>query len=381
MKINKSYKFRLYPSIEQEQMIIKTLGCNRFVYNYYLDKQIKLYEKNKKILTVKECLEDFKILVKNNDFLLNVDQSPLRASIFSMVDNFRNNLKLGKYPRFRSKHRKESYKTNYFVYNYYGENIKVDLINHTISITNLDNVKLKGYNDLKEIGKILFVYIMKDLTDKFYAIVVTEEIVENKSIDYSKIVGIDVGIKDLVITSDFKKYENDKQIVKYEKKIKLFQKRLSNKIYGSKNYYKMRKKLDILFDKLRCSRRFWVHNITRELVNNYDVIVVEDLNVNDMVRDKNNGFNKCLYDASLSEIINQLEYKTKWSGKKLIKVNKYFPSSQICSNCGFRNNKLKDLNIREYECPNCHKNLDRDFNASINIRNEGIRILKLKENE
>ena len=243
LKINKSYKLRLYPSKEQEQMIIKTLGCSRFVYNYYLDKQIKLYKKSKKILTVRECLDDFKILVKKYDFLLNVDQSPLRASIFSMVDNFRNNLKLGKYPKFMCKHRKESYKTNFFVYNYYGENIKLDLINHTISITNLDNVKFKGYDNLKKIGKILFVYIMKDLTDKFYAIVVTEEMVESKNIDYSKIVGIDVGIKNLVITSDFKKYGNDKKIKKYEKRIKFYQKRLQKKTYGSSNYCKMRKQL------------------------------------------------------------------------------------------------------------------------------------------
>ena len=220
MLINKVYKFRIYPNEKQNKIILNTLGCTRYIYNYYLNKQIDLYEKSKKILTIKECLEDFKNLTNEKPFLKDVDLSPLRAAIFNMIDNFKKNLnKANKYPKFRRKYDNCTYKTDFFKSNLYGDNIKLDLINKSITLPKLKEIPIKGYKNLYNLdAKIISVIIIKETTDKLYASVIVEENINNEKKFPSTIVGIDLGIKDLVITSDLKKYTNLKFLNKYEKK-------------------------------------------------------------------------------------------------------------------------------------------------------------------
>ena len=376
MLINRTYKFRLYPNDEHKEIINKTFGCNRFVYNYYLDKKINTYEKSKNQLSLKECINDFKNLLEEYPFLKEVDSSSLRQSLFKLNDVFRNSLrdKTG-YPKHKCKFDKNSYKISMWTYTSYGNEyhtIELDLINRTISLPKLKNVKIRGYKNLDKInGRIISATVSKDLDNKYYVSVVVEENIVMSDFRPTTIIGIDLGIKDLIITSNYQKYQNEKAIEKYEKRIKQKQRRLSKKEKGSKNYYKLKQEIAKLYKKVKSARKYSINKITKEITDDFDIIVCESLKVKNMV--KNHNLAKAISDASFSEIVRQLEYKAKWKGKKLYKIDTYFPSSQICSNCGYKNPLLKNLDIREYTCPSCHTELDRDYNAAINICFEGLK--------
>lgn len=379
MKINKTYKFRLYPNKEQEIMINKIIGCSIVVYNYYLDKNIKRAKSKKILLRAIDCIKDIPNLEIEYPFIKEIDKSPLRCALFNLEDNIKKIKKDNKFPKFRSKYKKSSFQINMFAYTKYGknyQNITLDLDNHTITIPNIENIKMNGYKDLKHInGNILKVIISRDIDRKYYVCVATEEEINTNQdidIDITKAIGIDLGIKDLIITSNGKKYTNLKFLKNYEKKIAKLQKRLSKKQEKSKNYYKLITKISKEYKKLRNARKYTIHQITKEITDEFDIIITENLKIKSMIA--NGDLAKQLNDASLYEIIRQLEYKCKWKNKKFIKINSYYPSSQICHNCGYKNSTLKDLNIRNYTCPNCGTVLDRDINAAINIKNEGLKM-------
>ena len=377
MIINKAYKFRLYPNQNQKELINKTFGCTRLVYNYYLDKKINEYKTNKKSISSYECIKDLKNLYNDYPFLKEVDSMSLRCSLFNL-DNAYNKFfkdKFG-YPKFKSKFNKNSFRTNMITSEYKGRtyyNIKLDLIGKTITLPKLKNMKIRGYRKINKInGKIINATVSRELDDTYYVSVVVEEDIINYKFMPTTIVGLDLGIKDLVITSNYQKYKNEKIIEKYEKRIKQKQKRLAKKERGSHNYYKLKREIARIYKKIKNARKYLIHHITKDITDNNDIIVCETLKVKNMV--KNHHLAKVIEDASFSEIIRQLEYKTKWKGKKLYKIDTFYPSSQICSHCGYKNTLLKDLSIREYNCPNCNYELDRDYNASVNIMFEGLKL-------
>ena len=377
MIINKAYKFRLYPNQNQKELINKTFGCTRLVYNYYLDKKINEYKTNKKSISSYECIKDLKNLYNDYPFLKEVDSMSLRCSLFNL-DNAYNKFfkdKFG-YPKFKSKFNKNSFRTNMITSEYKGRtyyNIKLDLIGKTITLLKIKNMKIRGYRKINKInGKIINATVSRELDDTYYVSVVVEEDIINYKFMPTTIVGLDLGIKDLVITSNYQKYKNEKIIEKYEKRIKQKQKRLAKKERGSHNYYKLKREIARIYKKIKNARKYLIHHITKDITDNNDIIVCETLKVKNMV--KNHHLAKVIEDASFSEIIRQLEYKTKWKGKKLYKINTFYPSSQICSHCGYKNTLLKDLSIREYNCPNCNYELDRDYNASVNIMFEGLKL-------
>ena len=377
MKINKAYKFRLYLSNEQKILINKTFGCTRLVYNYYLNKKQKLYKNEKKNLSSYDCIKDLKNLYIEYPFLKEVDSMSLRCTLFDLDNSYQKFFKekLG-YPKYKSKYDRNSYRTN-FVTNVYKnktyENIKLDLINKTITLPKLKEVKIRGYRNLKNIqGRIINSTISREKDNKYYVSVVFEQELEENKIIPTKIIGLDLGVKDLVITSDGKKYDNNKTIKKYEKRIKKIQRKLSKKIKASNNYYKAKQKLARLYSKIKNTRKYTIHKITKEIIDNNDVIVTETLKISNMI--KNHHIAKSIQDASLSEIIRQLTYKVKWKMKSIYQVDTFYPSSQICSHCDYKNEITKDLSIREYVCPKCHTQLDRDINASENIMFEGIKL-------
>ena len=377
MIINKAYKFRLYPNQNQKELINKTFGCTRLVYNYYLDKKINEYKTNKKSISSYECIKDLKNLYNDYPFLKEVDSMSLRCSLFNL-DNAYNKFfkdKFG-YPKFKSKFNKNSFRTNMITSEYKGRtyyNIKLDLIGKTITLPKLKNMKIRGYRKINKInGKIINATVSRELDDTYYVSVVVEEDIINYKFMPTTIVGLDLGIKDLVITSNYQKYKNEKIIEKYEKRIKQKQKRLAKKERGSHNYYKLKREIARIYKKIKNARKYLIHHITKDITDNNDIIVCETLKVKNMV--KNHHLAKVIEDASFSEIIRQLEYKTKWKGKKLYKINTFYPSSQICSHCGYKNPLLKNLSIREYNCPNCNYELDRDYNASVNIMFEGLKL-------
>lgn len=373
MKTYKAYKFRLYPNEKQTILIHKTFGCVRLVYNYYLAKQQK--EGIKKAFT--NC-NDLKYLQEEKTFLKEVDSCALRCAIFNLEDANNNYLaKRSNYPVFKSKYAKQSYRTNCITRIYKDKtysNIEIDLINRKIKLPKLGLVDIRGYRNKKEInGRIINATVTKETTGKYYvSVIVEEDIIPNDKVEATSIVGIDLGVKDLITTSDGEKYDNEKYIIKYEKRLKELQRKLSRQEKGSKNYYKTKKKIAILHAKIRNARKHHIINVVNKIVKEHDIIVSEKLQVKKMTHD--NNLAKYILDASFYMICNLLEWKTKLQGKYYYQVDTYYPSSQICSRCEHKEPLIKDLSIRKYECARCGLELDRDINASINIMFEGLKL-------
>ena len=368
-KIMKGYVFRLYPNINQKELIEKSFGCYRYMYNYFL-------ERNKAYINAYESIKEIPSLKETNKWLDEVDSCLLRCSIFNLEDSFKRYSKgLSEYPKYKSKYKsRQSYRTNNITNVYKGKiynSIKLDLEKGIIILPKLKEIKIRGYRNIKEIkGRVINATVYKE-AGKYYVSLCIEEELLIPNIVPSKIIGIDLGIKDLVITSDGYTIENKQYIKKYEKKIKGLNRWLGRSKVGSKNRYKIIKKLQVVYKKLKNARKYFLHSISNKIVEENDIVVTEKLQINKMVHNKN--MSKKIYDASWNELLRQLEYKIKWKGKNMYKIDTYYPSSQICNKCGYKEKKVKDLNIRKWECPRCNNTNLRDINASINILFEGLK--------
>ena len=374
MKIYKAYKFRLYPTNDQRGFINRTLGCKRFVYNYYLN-----YLKDNNGINRFDLHKDLPKLKEENEFLKEVDSTVLCSAVDDLCKAFNDYYAKRKgYPKFKSKFSKQSYRTSCIRSRYKEKeysNIEVDLLTKNIKLPKLGKVKIRGYRDKDKInGKILNATISKETTNKYYVSVLVEEDLLVEKVTPTTIVGIDLGIKDLVITSDGIKYSNPKVLMKFEKRLKRLQRKLSRQVKGSKNYLKTKEKIARIHIKIKNYRKHYLNDIANEIVDEHDIIVTENLLVKDMFKDKRKAFNKSLSDACVSTFLSLMEWKCKIKGKIYYKINTYYPSSQICSHCGYKNSKLKDLSIREYDCPECGSHNDRDINASLNILLEGLKL-------
>ena len=373
----KAYRFRLYPTTNQIELIHKTFGCTRVVYNHYLEKQKALYDEGKDSLSCFDMIKDLKNFQVERPYLKEVDSCSLRCSLFNLDDAFKRWYKgQGEYPKFKGKYNsKRSYRTNCISSTYKDktyQSIEVDLKRHIIKLPKLKEVSIKGYRDLEYLpGRIINATIEQASTLKYYVSVLVEEDDVYTKLKPRKIIGIDLGIKDIVITSDNVKIGNPRLIEKYEKRIKRCARELSRRVKGSNNYNKTKKKLAVLHQKLKNARRYFIHQITKKLVIENDIIVTESLKLKDMIEEKR--LSKQLTNVSLGELCRVLEYKAKIYGKKYIKIDSYYPSSQECSRCGYKNEKVKDLSVRSWICPECGSYHDRDYNASYNIMFEGLK--------
>ena len=369
-------KFRLYPNRKQIELINKTFGSSRYVYNYYLDKM-----KNNGYVSAYTNIKDYTSNLKYDAvFLQEIDSIVIRESLFNL-DNAYQKLfsKTGGYPKFKSKYNRNSYNTT-AVYNNYKDkeycNIELDLINKQIKLPKLKWLKIRGYRNIDNInGKIKSVTISKESNGKYYVSVLYEMYDKVPSIKSRTIVGIDLGIKELLTLSDGTVYDNNKYIYKYAKRIKRKQRELSRKEKGSKNYYKCKKELAILHSKLANARKFYTHKITKDITDEYDIITCEKLKTKEIIiKGKDNKLSIKINDATFSEIIRQFQYKSKHKGKEFYQINTYYPSSQVCSRCNNQDRRYKDLTRREYKCTKCNQEIDRDLNASINIMFEGLKL-------
>ena len=373
----KAYRFRLYPTTNQVELIHKTFGCTRVVYNHYLEKQKALYDEGKDSLSCFDMIKDLKNFQVERPYLKEVDSCSLRCSLFNLDDAFKRWYKgQGEYPKFKGKYNsKRSYRTNCISSTYKDktyQSIEVDLKRHIIKLPKLKEVSIKGYRDLEDLpGRIINATIEQASTLKYYVSVLVEEDDVYTKLKPRKIIGIDLGIKDIVITSDNEKIGNPRLIEKYEKRIKRCARELSRRVKGSNNYNKTKKKLAVLHQKLKNARRYFIHQITKKLVIENDIIVTESLKLKDMIEEKR--LSKQLTNVSLGDLCRVLEYKAKIYGKKYIKIDSYYPSSQECSRCGYKNEKVKDLSVRSWICPECGSYHDRDYNASYNIMFEGLK--------
>ena len=372
----KAYKFRLYPNKEQTELINKTFGCGRFVYNHYLDKI-----KNNGYTNAYNNIKDYTSTLKYEAvFLQEIDSIVIRQSLFNLDNAYKKLFnKQGGYPKFKSKYNRNSYNTT-AVYKSYKDkeycNIELDLINKKIKLPKLKWVNIRGYRNINSInGKIKNATISKEANGKYYVSILYEMYDEAPKINHRTIVGIDLGIKKLLTLSDGITYDNNKYLQKYEKRIKRKQRELSRKQKKSKNYYKCKKELAVLYSKLVNARKYYIHKITKDITNEYDIITCEKLSTKEMItKGTKVKLSKKISDATFSEVLRQLEYKTRFKGKEFYQVNTYYPSSQLCSRCDNQDYKYKDLKERTYKCSKCNQEIDRDFNASINIMFEGLKL-------
>lgn len=375
----KAYKFRIYPNKEQEILINKTIGSSRFVFNHFLSLWNEEYSKTKKGLNFNSCTAMLPIMKKSEEYswLKEVDSIALQSSIKNLEDGFNRFFKKqNKAPRFKSKKNPvQSYTTNN-VNN--GNGIRI--AGNKIKLPKLKWVKFANSRKVK--GRILRVTVSRRPSGKYFVSVLAEEEICTLPKTNSS-VGIDLGITDFAILSDGQKVDNNRFTSKMEKKLKREQRKLSRRalqakkngvnLLDAKNYQKQRIKVAKLHEKVMNQREDFLNKISTEIIKSHDIICIEDLNTKGMLR--NRKLAKSISDVSWSSFVTKLQYKADWYGKEIIKIDRWFPSSQICSSCGANTGK-KALDVRAWTCE-CGVEHDRDINASKNIKNEGLRLREL----
>jgi putative transposase len=365
--VEKAFRYRIYPNKKQQELIQKTFGCARFVYNYYLNKRIKMYENEKISLTYNMCSKDLTSLKKELEWLKEPDKDALQKSLKDLDNAYQKFFKEHTgYPKFKSKkNRHKSYRTS-------CTNNNIKFLNKHIQLPKLGLVKIRDKQFPK--GRILNATISQESNGHYYCSLCCTDVEFPQYEKTGKTVGIDLGIVDFAIFSDGTKIENPRFYEKSEKKLAKLQRDLSRKTIGGSNWNKSRIKVANLQKHISNQRNDFLHKLTTDIVRQYDVICIEDLDVKSMKETDSTIRNKHMNDVSLSEFRRQLTYKSQWYGKITSVIDRYYPSSQICHACGHRDGK-KPVNIRKWICSNCHSELDRDENAAINIENEGLRIL------
>ena len=359
--IRKAYKYRIYPNSEQKEFFAKCFGCVRFFYNKSLSDMNEIYKSTGKFknITPASYKEDYSFLKEVDSLALSnaqLNRNTAFKAFFSHKTGF---------PKFKSKRNNQSYTTNMV-----NGNIKFSSNNRYISIPKCPRIRIKKHRDF--IGTIKSITVSLTTDNKYYMSLLVEE--ETKPMEPTdKMIGLDLGIKDLIVDSNGKKYKNHKYLTKSQEKLAKEQRKLSKMVKGSHNSNKQRIKIARLYKHIQNQRNDYLHKLSRQIIDENQVICIESLLVK--VMEQNNKLARNISDVSWSRLVSMLLYKANWYGRTIVKVPSDYPSSQLCSICGYKNSITKDLTIRKWVCPKCGTVHDRDINAAKNILSKGIELL------
>ena len=375
---NRAFEFRIYPNRTQKELLARTFGCVRLVYNHYLDRKKQLWEKSRQSMSYNACSKDLTSLKKEKEFLKEVDSIALQQSLRHLDTAYTNFFKRKEsgYPRFKSKRRgKQSYTT-------VNVNNNIRLEDGRIRLPKLGEVKIVLHRQVPQGAILKSVTIKREGSGKYYASLLCElPEPENQrsavSTKEAKILGIDYAMQGMGVFSDGTKAEYPGYYRKAQERLAREQRKLSHCEKGSRNYEKQRKRVAICHEKIRHQREDYQHKMTRKLADQYDVVAVEDLDMKALSQCLHLG--KGIMDNAYGAFLQKLSYKLEEQGKELIRIDRWYPSSQICSGCGSMHPEVKDLSVREWFCDHCLQYHDRDINAARNIREEGRWILSKRD--
>ena len=367
--MNKAYKYRLYPNKTQEKLLLNTFGCTRFIYNKMLADKIKYYHDTGKKLdnSPAQYKEEY-------PWLKNVDSLALANAQMNLNKAYKNFFKNPKHfglPKFKSK------KDNHDSYSTNNQKGSVRIEGEKIKLPKIGWVKFCLHRPIMENSTIKTVTISRTPTGKYYVSILVEYENQILPIVPHTFLGLDFAMHGLYVASDEPDANYPGYYRKAQKQLARAQRKLSRKQEGSKNRAKQKIRVAKIHEKVAFQRKDFLFKAASYLVNRYDVIGIEDISVKAMAKRKKGkkfSFGKSVADNGWNIFVNILTYKLAWQGKQLIKIDKWFPSSQLCHKCGYQNKDTKNLSIREWNCPNCGTHHNRDKNAAINIRNEAKRL-------